>query len=197
MYLDRILAVGGRLRDRSARPCGKVRELLPAVLTSLLVGLAGVFLAGCANEVPFAATQSLRLTPEERSTKLVLDEADQAEVTRAMSEVAEGHRTAGRITRQPGGRFSDVPEAVDRACTEVEMAVVRAHEEPDGWRFELKTITGLPGELRVTRVDGAEVYEATASIGRDHPKPDRAEALLGELRRQIQLLGRRQRYSAP
>ena len=146
-------------------------------------------LVGCSSEQPFAATTNLRLTEEEKTLKLVLDSSDQARALRDMRAVAGDHIVAHPPSTTASVRWSDIPLALDYACAEVEMAIVRTTFEPDSYIFKLKTIDDRPGEIKLCRVDDERVYVAEATIGRLGDDEDLARRLLVELDRQLHLFG--------
>lgn len=146
-------------------------------------------LVGCGVEQPFAASTNLRLTQEEESLKLVLDSSDQARVLRDLRSVAGDHVVVRPPTTSGSIRWSDVPLALEYACAEVEMAIIRTIAEPECYIFTLKTIDDRPGEITLRRVDDDRVYVAEASVGRLGDDEDLARRLLGELDRQLHLFG--------
>lgn len=146
-------------------------------------------LVGCSGEQPFAATTNLRLTPEEKTLKLVLDSTDQARALGDMRSVAGDHLVVQPPFSSGSVRWSDIPLALDYACAVVEMAIVRTIYEPDGYVFKLKTIDDRPGEITLRRVDDERVYLAEATVGRLGDDEDLARRLLVELDRQLHLFG--------
>ena len=97
-----------------------------------------------------------------------------------------------------GMRFSDVPDAVNAACADVEMAVVssaKVEKGKGGLRFELKTIEDWPAELIVLRTGDGGVYEATAKVGRFGDHTERAGRLREALRKQMLAFGAKRRFN--
>jgi len=135
-----------------------------------LLRAIAVIVAACVTATgcnkPHAAESNLAQTEDETRTRATLEDQHRREAVAAMRSVAEGATIQDRPTTAPRGRWSDVPRAASRASRAIEAAVVREFEENDGqtWRFVLKTIEDLPGELVVHR-DPETVYRAEASIG--------------------------------
>lgn len=164
----------------------------------LRAGLAvlGFSIAGCQGSN--YAVSTLERSDNERATKLILTEAEQAEAIAAMKSVAVDHTpefNRNRITH--GMRWSDVPNAVIAACDEegVEMVVVREEETPWGIRFHMRTVDDRPATLDVTQTHDERIYEAKATIGRFAAPRDeqRAERLIEELGRFMARYGEKRR----
>lgn len=171
----------------------------PACVVGALLGFLSV-LAGCGQPAPSVLSNSV-LGPEEEGMWTVLSPSEQSQALRVMRSMASGRRPVNPPAPAPGGlRFSDVKAAVEEACTAIEAVVVRTFEDSQGrWcRFELRTVEDAPGELVVRRVDGPEVYEAQARIGRFAEEPDnlkRADALVKALAVQMKRLGKQKRFN--
>lgn len=149
---------------------------------------------GCAKE-PYAATTNLRLTDEERSQKVNLSAADDREVEGILGSVARGESVVDPPGPAPHGmRWSDLPQAVDAACEETEMAVVRTTTHTWGTEFVIVTVEDYPGTLTVKNVGEPAVYEADASIGLFGNHETRANALLAALRKSMLAFGKKREF---
>jgi hypothetical protein len=137
------------------------------------------------------------MTTEEEMQKPMLSDAEMAAVWRGIGEVAADHEQVNRPRpAATGRRWSDMPSAIKLATGAVETAVVEADVREGGRVIEcrLMTVEGWPGRLVVSRVDGPDLYEAEAEIGRFPNEParrERAEMLVKALDRALLALGRR------
>lgn len=183
------------------RPSRSGRGRAPGGLLAAVLA-TGLGLCGCQQPEPAVLSNQL-LVEGELDPRRVLSASDEAEIHAAFRSVAEGRTAVDPPAPAPGGlRWSDVPAAVGAACDEkgIEMVVVKERKEDDGrlYRFELRTIEDWPGELVVRRVDGPDLYEAEAWIGRFPEKPariHRAEKLLAEIDKQMRRLGRQKWFN--
>lgn len=135
------------------------------------------------------------LTPGQERTSLA-----------ALGSVAEGGRAVNAPGPAPGGmRWSDVPAAVSAACDDpgVEMVIVETFatppENPDRYRFVLRTIEDWPGELVIRRAVGQPVYEIeSVSVGRFPSEParrERAQALVQAFEKHLEAFGRKKWFN--
>ena len=129
---------------------------------------------------------------------------------------SEGYQSTHQVTseKNPRGRWTDVETAVYWAMSEegVEMGIgridrygpiprwrlVQEPKEITRYVFHLKTIEGWPGTLIITPVDGEQVYETHATIGRfpDMPaRQERAQKLIEAVEKWMQKLGGYQRLN--
>ena len=150
--------------------------------------------AGCASPPP-AVTTNLTLTDGEAREKTVLTDADRAEIRRAFSDLAAGHRPVNPPAPAEGGiDWNDAVPAARSAVGEVEATVVSVESAPDGssHRFLIRTVEDYPGEVVIRRVDGPSVYAAEAWIGRFPNEPrhaERAQKLVEEIDKELRRLG--------
>jgi hypothetical protein len=93
-----------------------------------------------------------------------------------------------------GVRWSDVPLAAVYACEESEMAIARQRQTESCHEFEIRTVEGYPGLLRVSR-DQKDIYRCEAVIGIYGDRTDRAETLISEFHTQMRAFGRKRQYS--
>ncbi len=139
---------------------------------------------------PPAAASNLHLTEYEQRQRMVLCEAERAEIRDALASLVVDHQ----IVRLPapaenGMRWSDVELAAYYACLDVEVAAVRSVNAGRTWKFELRTVNERPGRLLVRRVDGPSVYAAEATIGRFKDDDALAERLLAAFDKRMRDLG--------
>jgi hypothetical protein len=181
------------------------RPKRPALGLALAAGLALGLAAGCARAP--AVTSNVIIGPDEparwdeltpRGEWRELTPAEQSAALSAMHELAAGQSPRNPPGPAPGPRkvrWSDVETAAAAALAEIEAIFTR--KDLDGatpaWRFEIVTVEDWPGELIVRRVEGPEVYEADATIGRfplrdEHRR--RAKKLLEAFDVQMKKLGR-------
>jgi hypothetical protein len=151
-------------------------------------------ISGCAKQ-PYAATTTLRLTPEEQSRKSDLSVADERRIESAFQSLAAGEKAVNPPGPAPHGmRWSDLPRALDAACAEVEMAVVQATQYEWGTEFTLITIKDYPGTLTVKNIGEPGIYEAHASIGLFGDHTNQADALLAALHKSMLAFGRKREF---
>ena len=155
--------------------------------------------AGCAGPQPYAAVGHRTVAEEGPQWKQVLNPQEQAEVQRILRSVAAGEEPVNPPAPAPlGMRFSDVPDAVNAACADVEMAVVstvRIGDRNGGYRFILKTIEDWPAELIVMPTGDGKIYQDTAKVGRFGDHTERAERLREALRKQMLAFGAKRRFN--
>lgn len=155
-------------------------------------------LSGCnsADRQPPAVLSNLRLTPDEQRARLVLDDQEQRRAREIMTSVAGDHRLGDPpAPAELGMRWRDVPIALYYACNEVEMAIIQTIKEKDRYIFKLKTLDDRPGEIIISRLNDARVYEARVSIGRFNDDQAKVDQLLEEFDRQLKLFGNKRAFA--
>jgi hypothetical protein len=163
--------------------------------------VGGAVAGGCAKKYPPAVASNLVLAPEEENQTVFLETPHEREALAAMRSVTGEPHTAQRPAAAPRGRWADVRLAVAEACDQegVEMTVVRLHEEPDQYVFELRTVESWPGRLVIRRGTGGEVYRVVeVTIGRFPEEPqrvERAQALLKAFGERLERLGRQRWFN--
>jgi hypothetical protein len=161
---------------------------LAAILPAIWV------VSGCSKQ-PYAATTTLRLTPEEQCRKPDLSASDERRVESAFQSLAAGEKAVNPPGPAPYGmRWSDLPQALDAACEEVEMAVVRTTKHEWGIEFTLVTIEDYPGTLTVRNIGEPGIYEAQASIGLFGDHENQADALLAALHKSMMAFGKKRGF---
>ncbi len=174
-----------------------------AAAVAVLAG-AGL-LGGCGTALPPVASTN-RPVPGEpgqpgRPDQVLTPGQERASLA-ALRSVAEGERAVNPPGPAPGGlRWSDVPAAVSAACDDpgVEMVIVQTiatpPEDPQRYRFVLRTIEDWPGELVIRRARGQPVYEIeSVSVGRfpsDPARRERARALAQAFEKHLEAFGRK------
>ncbi len=179
-------------------------------LIAVLCLCCAVLLTACEQPKTTASTRALP-SPE----RLVLTQAEQAEVLAALRSITQGRTLVNRPRSTWGGfRWSDVPRAAGWAIAEagVEMAIVQTlrHDEMgklieknvlvgEGsiwvYTFRLKTVEDRPAELIVRRRHDQRVYDATATVGRFADDHQRAEALLAAFDKMMSAFGRKRGFN--
>ena len=192
-FLHSVLQ-GGRLcretivnhRQSGVRSFLATRWTAPTLLAvCMVIATSG----GCSR---YAVTSN-RLLPEEKNkaAQTILTRSDQGAVLKAMASIGESSSSPRSLAAKHGMRWSDVDNAVFYAVAETEMAITSRTEYEWGFEYQLLTIEEYPGTLRIIRTDDERVYDAAATIGRVVNQPQRAAALVEELRKQMIAFGRK------
>lgn len=150
---------------------------------------------GCETRQPAAATNE-QLAEQDALYKDVLTDAERREIIRTFQTLAEDYRSTNPpTTGPPRGRWSDVPAAAKAAARETEMAVRRREELDHGYVFHLVTIEKFPGELRVERAPGEQIWTARARIGLFNEYDGRARELLDAFEQHMRRLSAKPKFT--
>jgi hypothetical protein len=119
-------------------------------------------------------------------------------VLSALKEATGDAQVVNPPTRAPyGRRWSDVPTAVSMAAAKIEGAVFRKIALTDAYEFKIRRINGQPVDLFVQRVEGSQVYTASATAGLFKDDPAMADHLLAALDRALLRLGKNKQFQEP
>ena len=164
------------------------RTTIFSLLGYLVIGL------GISCEQSTKAIPVKDLAPEEKAK---LNSSDRAEILSAFRSITQGRKPVNPPSRATNGvRWSDVPRAATAACNErgVEMAIVEEIDQDWGYTFILKTVEDKPAKLVVRRLYNAQVYQASATVGRFHDDQKRADKLLAVFEQKMQAFGRKRGF---
>jgi hypothetical protein len=161
----------------------------PALLGISFLSLAAALTACAPERDPIEANELLSHEDQGAVAVLSPDEGDEAKA--AMRAAFEGTPVERPTQAADGVRWSDVPAAAYWGALEVEMAIVRSAETPEGLRFELVTVREEPATLLVERVDAPERIRATATVGTFGQRTDDARALEVAFRTALEAFGRK------
>lgn len=162
------------------------------IILTLLGSLALILGISCEQAPKVMPTQEL--APGE---KVMLDSSDRSEILSAFRSISQGRELVNRPSKAANGvRWSDVPKAAAAACNEVgvEMAIVETIKNDWGYTFILKTIEDWPAQLIVRKLDNAQVYQATATVGRFRDYQKRADKLLAVFGQKMRAFGRKRGF---
>lgn len=147
--------------------------------------MAALCILGCARE-PEATTTLRPLEGDAIGALGEVTDEERREALQVMSE-AVGPGASRLVRTAPETyRWSDVPAAASTACDEHEVALVRDLGDETEHRFELRTVDGRSGLMRVSRPErsGESLEEPQTAlqtgtqIGRDDGAP-RVEVSIG------------------
>jgi hypothetical protein len=163
------------------------------ILATTVVSLS----PGCSQRP--ADQTPLAIDPGEEYAPAGMDDQGYVALEQVFADLGGSHNAAASPAqaRSPRGRWSDVHLAVLYACDDSEMAVVGKTVHSWGWEYQLRTTEDWPVRLSIQRVAGAEVYNATASVGRFGDHSDRSARLIEAFEKQMADFGRKRKYPDP
>jgi hypothetical protein len=165
----------------------------PVALALVLAG--STLLAGCSH--PYAAQTNHPLTPEEACRKPVLSQTDQQQIGRGFQTLIEPGTAGGprcepaALAKKPRLRWSDIPQAVDLACSDNQTAITRTTRTADGYQFELKTINDHRGRLTIYPTGDETLYRCQITLGLFDDQGQLKDALFESIRQHLQTLARK------